>query len=136
MKKTLMLKVLVVFIINSILLNLFYQGYIQHDRYQSIVRNNTPISVKVLRIAFHAKSSTTAEVYYKGKVYKNIDVSRNKISEGLNDGDFFFDSTNNTIFYKDDGRHALIVIRILFIMSLLLWFIPSKEFSLSYSPNL
>ena len=131
MKNTLMLKVRVIFIINSILLILLFRGYIQHDRFQCIIRNNTPIRVKVLSISFHAKSSTTADIFYKGELYKNIDVSRNKISEGLNDCDFFYDSANNTIFYKDDGRHALIVIRILFIMSLLLWFIPSKEFSLS-----
>ena len=131
-----MLKVIVVLIVNSILLILLCRGYIQHDRFQSIVMNNIPIRVKVLSISFHAKSSTTADIFYKGELYKNIDVPKNKISEGLNDGDFFFDSTNNTIFYKDDGRHAVRVILLLFIMSLLLWFIPSKEFSLSYSPNL
>lgn len=136
MKNTLMLKVIVVLIVNSILLILLCRGYIQHDRFQSIVMNNIPIRVKVLSISFHAKSSTTADIFYKGELYKNIDVPKNKISEGLNDGDFFFDSTNNTIFYKDDGRHAVRVILLLFIMSLLLWFIPSKEFSLSYSPNL
>ena len=125
-------KFVVILIVNITLLILLYKSYSQLDRFQEIIDNHSPISVKVLSISYHAKSSTTCDIIYNGKVYKNIEIPRNKIAKGTNDNDFYYDYENNTIFYKNDGTQAFTVLVVLFVISLFLWLLPSNKFKLTF----
>lgn len=92
MKKNLKIKVFVLVIVNMILFALLYKGYSQANRFQRIINSQSPISVRVINISYHAKSSTTCDIIYNDKRYKNVDISRKKIVEGKNDTDFYYDS--------------------------------------------
>ncbi len=125
------IKVVILLFVNIVLLLLLYKGYSQLDKFQGIIEKHSPVRVKILNINYHAKSSSTCDIIYNSRIYKNIDISQNKIVLGTNDSDFYYDSENDTIFYKNDGKAAFRVLVVLFVISLLLWLLPSNKFRLT-----
>lgn len=131
MKNNLRIKVFVLTVVNIVLFTLLYKGFSQRNKFQEIINNQSPISARVINISYHAKSSTTCDIIYNNKKYENVEISRNKIVEGKNNTDFYYDSKEDSIFYKNNGKQAFNVFIILFIISLFLWFLPSNKFKLT-----
>jgi len=120
------LKIIICLISNITLLILFLVGFREIRKHNEIVSKNNPIEVKIIKINHSYKSSTTCSILFKGKKYENVHYPFNEES-------FYYDSENDEIFYKNDGKFALRVIFILFILSLFLWIILKEKFKLSYS---
>lgn len=120
------LKTITCLILNITLLILFLIGFSEIRNQNEIVSTSKPITVKIIKINRSYKSSTTCSVLFNGKKYE-------KVHYPLNGESFYYDSKNDAIFYKDDGKFALQVTFVLFILSLLLWIIPKEKFKLSYS---
>lgn len=119
-------KILMLIVSNSILLYLLYMGYKDISRKQEIINIQKPIKVKILDV-YGGRGRSSCKVEFNNHIYNNISLPINDLKIGSsNDKYFYYDREKNTVFSDNLQKRAVVVIGILFIFSLLLWFVPVR----------
>ena len=125
------LKIITCILVNLVLFYLLVEGFNEITNNKEIIKTNKPIAVKIIDINYGYKSRTTCDVEFDNKIYKKVSYPFNDHKIGSNnDKDFYYNKTNDTIFLKNQGKFALKVLIILFVLSLLLWFVPSSKYKI------
>ncbi len=119
-------KILILVVSNSILLYLLYMGYKDISRKQEIINTQKPIKVKILDI-YGGRGRSSCKVEFNNHIYNSIPLPINDLKIGSsNEKYFYYDREKNTVFSDNLQKRAVVVIGILFIFSLLLWFVPVR----------
>ena len=123
------LKFIVCIVFNIALFSSLFIGYKYVNRKKEMIKNQKPITVKILDVLYSAKSSNKCKVQYKNTIYEAKLPYRNIKKGSVNRTNFYYDTQNDVVFSSNIGVPALNVIGVLFFISLLLWFIPKEKFT-------
>ena len=122
------LKVIVCIVCNVILFSALFIGYKDINRKKEMIKCQNPVTVKIIDVMYSAKSSNKCKVQYRNIIYETKVPYRNIKRGNIDKTNFYYDNENGVIFSNNIGVQALNVIGVLFIISLLLWFIPKEKF--------
>ncbi len=121
------LKFIVCIVCNISLLTTLFVGYMDINEKKEMINNQKPVTVKILEIN-RGRSRSSCKVEFKHQIYDNIALPLNIKKGSTNKSNFYYDSKNEIIFSSNIGVPALNIIGVLFVISLLLWFIPKEKF--------
>lgn len=125
------IKIIFCLFFNIIFFSISLDGYLKQKKLDNLKKIEKPIDCYVYDIKRFAKSTPLCSVNYNGNSYKFIDISGEDnylVKKGYNNKDFYYDNIDDKIFYGGDSNNVLLILFILFLVSLLLWFIPKNKF--------
>ncbi|WP_131667051.1 hypothetical protein [Chryseobacterium taiwanense] len=85
-----------------------------------------PVKVKILDV-YGGRGRSSCKVQFNNHIYDNISLPVADLKIGSsNDKYFYYDREKDLVFSDNLQIRAVIFIGILFVVSLLLWFVPAR----------